>query len=288
MKITKFMKYLILPITVLCSNGYNAQSQSDDILESYKLLGNAQILVTNSDHKTFPNSVFKLYSRPSAGGNFDIYVREELGKPNSDNIKVSIRNKKFKVNDLFHTFLKPGIVKYNDKYYFIFYEILEDTNECLWWYYTKYPDNPNTTYKELLGVTPRLNNNDDDIERRHLLEQGEAFETERIFIWPSNIRCYVRPEQGVNETIKVHKNLSDPDSELINVHLVNGNLVSDDGLFNSENGFFKCGIVRFNDDYYFAIYNIDEDNENIYNWWYLYENEHHEEKFVFLGETPVF
>lgn len=280
MEIMRFVKYLILPITIVCSNGYSLQANNSDFVETYNLLDGMQPLVTSPNHIFFPNAILKLYPRPSDRSNCVIYVRKELENPNSEKIKVDvIKNKPFNLqnnNQLISKVYKPGLAKYNNKYYLVCYQVLESTNEYLWYYLDEDDD-----YFEL-GTTPRDLTND-NIEKYHLLDQGRVLETDGNHDDFPNVavRCYTHPGYQVQDNIQVHKVLGDLTSELINVNLNNGNIVLD----NNQQGLIQngkeCGIVRFNDDYYLAAYELID---NVYVWYYIDEDG----DYNILGETPVF
>ena len=276
MKIIEFVKYLILPITILCSDSYSSATNnihSDDYFVRHKYFGNMQVLITDPDDYDFPDSIIRCYSKPANTGDFFVVVKQELGNPNSKDVKVRIRNERFEIDSPYG--LKPGIAKYNDKYYLMFYQVLESTNEYLWCYLDK------DAYYVLLGKTPR--NNSDD--KHNLLEQGQILITdEDHYDFPSvSMRCYVRSNQGVKTTIQVHKEMDKQTSELINVHLNNGNIVLDNNYNKLIPIDSKFGIIRFNDDYYLAFYELTE-NGNEYEWYYLDEDGY----YCALGETLAF
>ena len=154
MKIIHFIKCLVFPIIILCNNGYSGNTthvHSNNILVSYKLLGNMKILTTGADHYDFPDSIIRCYAKPSILGQFSMYVKKELGHPDSQNIRVDIQNGIFSLpnnNLLINNNMRCGIVRFNDIYYLACYEVLEDTNEYYWWYLDEDGD------YNILGTTP--------------------------------------------------------------------------------------------------------------------------------------
>ena len=103
-------------------------------------------------------------------------------------------------------------------------------------------------------------------------------------IFPDLImRCYTKPSKASNFSLYVRKSLLDPNSQNIKVNVQDGVFSLQDDDVELPN-FGECGIIKFNNKYYLACYElIEEINE--YHWWYL---DSFNDLWWYLGTTPAF
>lgn len=145
----KFISYLILTIIPLNNNGYsfnNKQIQNNDVIENYNLFGNGYSLVTSKHHFEFPNSIVKCYLNPSEKCKCSVYVHKNFGYPDSQLIKIDTSDGVFSLPN--NSLLLPdesckcGVIKFNNKYYFGWYQIEQNNNNFSydWWYVLKKND----------------------------------------------------------------------------------------------------------------------------------------------------